>query len=388
MPHSEPALREFGRNIQNLIEKQNLTQETCYAMFRQVLENRQPDLQQGAFLAALAAKGETVDEIAGAWQAIVELDTRTIEIDDTEPLVENSGTGMDALKTFNVSTAAAVVAAAGGVRMARHGSRGLTSSCGTVDLLDTLGIDVACPVERVADSISRTGIGLFNGMSAEVHPNALFRILSRIRFGSTLNIAASLASPCRPSHGLRGVYAEALIGKVSRIMKAIGYRRAMVVHGYNADGSRGMDEISTLGETSVQEFFPDGTGRAYRIRPEEMGLACGRYEAVAALGDARKEALRFLRVVGGLDHPACIDLVCANAGAILYLADKAVDLPAGVDAARDLIHGGRALAKLCHWMRAQSDAKHEGLRRFSALAARAGLGAEVKRYEDFDAFRS
>ena len=272
MTSYESSLREFGRTIQRLIEKHDLSRQACRGMFRQIMENSQPDLQQGAFLAALAAKGETVEEIVGAWEAIMELDTTKIHIDDTTPLVENSGTGMDALKTINVSTAAAVVAASGGVRLARHGARALTSKCGTVDLLDELGIDVACSVDRVGCSIDRAGIGIFNGMSPRVHPNALFRILSQIRFGSTLNIAASLASPCQPTHGLRGVYAEPVIGKVSEIMQAIGYQRAMVVHGFDADGLKGMDEISTLGPTAVEEFYPDGSRTSYRLEPEDMGL--------------------------------------------------------------------------------------------------------------------
>ena len=105
MSSYELSLREFGRNVQRLIEKQDLTRETCHTMFRQLLENSQPDLHQGAFLAALAAKGETVEEITGAWEAILKLDTTKIDIAGGSPLVENSGTGMDALKTFNVSTA-------------------------------------------------------------------------------------------------------------------------------------------------------------------------------------------------------------------------------------------------------------------------------------------
>ena len=377
MTCEEPALREFGRSIQMLIDKRSLSRRECHAMFRQVLENRQPDLHQGAFLAALAAKGATSEEIAGAWEAIVELDTCRIDIDSTEPLVENSGTGMDALKTFNVSTGAAVVAAAGGVRLARHGARALTSSCGTVDLLDELGVDMECPVSRVGRSIALSGIGLFNGMSAQVHPNALFRILSRIRFGSTLNIAASLASPCRPSHGLRGVYAEPVMNQVTHLMQAIGYRRGMVVHGLDADGRKGMDEISTLGETVVQEFFPDGTRRSYRLVPEEMGLRRGVFADVAARGDLRTEAVRFLRVIGGIDHPSCVDLVCANAGAILYVAGKASDLSAGVSRARELIHTGQALGKLCHWVAVQCDDLRTGLQRFTQIAAQAGLGEAV-----------
>jgi anthranilate phosphoribosyltransferase len=377
MSINESSLREFGGNIQRLIEKQNLSRPECHAMFRQLMENGQPDLHQGAFLAALAAKGETSDEIAGAWEAIVQLDTMKIDIERGSPLVENSGTGMDALKTFNVSTAAAVVAAAGGVRMARHGARALTSMCGTVDLLDELGIDVTCPVEHVGQSIAEAGIGIFNGMSPQVHPNALFRILSQIRFGSILNIAASLASPCRPTHGLRGVYAESMMGKVADIMQAIGYRRAMVVHGYDADGQKGMDEISTLGATAVEEFFPDGSRTSYRLDPEDLGLKRSHYTAVAALNDVRREALRFVQVISGTHHPECIDLVCANAGAVLYVAGKTSDLPSGVAAGRELIHSGRALEKLCRWITVQGDDRQKGLLRFTGIAEQAGLKKEV-----------
>ena len=164
MSNGDP-IQTFGWQIQKLINGQDLTRAESYAMFRQVLDDAQPDLQQGAFLAALAAKGETPEEIAGAWQAIFELDTVRVPDNLGAPLVENSGTGMDSLKTFNISSAAAVVAAAGGVRMARHGARALTSTCGTVDLLEAVGVDVECDVPAVARSIRRAGIGLFNGAS-------------------------------------------------------------------------------------------------------------------------------------------------------------------------------------------------------------------------------
>lgn len=379
MSANETALRQFGQNIQKLIEKEDLNRDVSYGMFRQLMKNSQPDLHQGAFLSALAAKGETIDEITGAWQAIVELDTRQLDLQIDHPLVENSGTGMDALKTFNVSSAAAVVAAAGGVKLARHGARALTSVCGTVDLLDGLGINVECSVEQVGRSIQDAGIGLFNGMSPQVHPNALFRILSQIRFGSTLNIAASLASPCRPTHGLRGVFAEPVIGKVSQIMRAIGYQRAMVVHGYDHDGQKGMDEISTLGETAIEEFFPDGRQTSYRITPEQLGLDRTTYETIAAQGDVEKEAVRFIRVVGGVDHRECIDLVCANAGAIMYVAGRAENLPTGVAASRELIDSGRAFEKLCQWITVQSDPEQRGVTKFKHIAENAGLKNEVNR---------
>jgi anthranilate phosphoribosyltransferase len=371
------AIQAFGWQIQKLINGEDLTRAESYAMFRQVLDNEQPDLQQGAFLATLAAKGETPEEIAGAWQAIFERDTVQTEDDLGTPLVENSGTGMDALKTFNVSSAAAVVAAAGGVRMARHGARALTSSCGTVDLLEALGIDVACDVPAVARSIRQAGIGLFNGMSPKIHPRALARILSQIRFGSTLNIAASLASPCRPTHGLRGVYAEALIGPAATVMKAIGYQRALVVHGFDGQGGRGMDELSILGESRVREIAADGSETTYTLTPEELGLPRRQYADIAATGDPQTEAVRFLQTLAGREQGGCEDITSLNAGAIFYLVDKTRTLSEGVHLARELIREGRALGKMLEWATVQADAGGRGIQRLKGVADRAGLGPVV-----------
>lgn len=373
MAWSEASLRQFGVNIQRLIRKENLSREESYEMFRQILLNQQPDLQQGAFLAALVSKGETCREIAGAWQAIVELDTALVEGELDGPLVENSGTGMDQLKTFNVSTAAAVVAAAGGVRLARHGARALTSSCGTVDLLERIGIDVECEVEKVVASIRTEGIGLFNGMSSKVHPRSLGRVLSQIRFGSTLNIAASLASPCRPTHALRGVYAEELVPRVGDVMKEIGYERAMIVHGFDSGKEKGMDEISTIGETLVHEFFPDGEERTYLLSPEDVGLRRAGYSSIAATGDVREEVVRFMKVISGTGHRECVDMACLNAGAIFYLVGRADDIRTGVAMSLDIIESGKALAKLSRWVAVQADLSGRGLQKYLDAAAEAGI---------------
>lgn len=377
MTWSEEGLRGFGANIQRLICKEDLSREESYEMFRQVLLSRQPDLHQGAFLSALVSKGETSREIAGAWQAIVELDTATVADDLERPLVENCGTGMDQLKTFNVSTAASVVAAAGGARMARHGARALTSSCGTVDLLERIGIDVECPVDTVVESIRKEGIGIFNGMSAQVHPRSLGRILSQIRFGSTLNIAASLASPCRPTHALRGVYAREVVPKVREVMEEIGYERALIVHGFDSKKEKGMDEISILGETLIHEFFPNGEEQTFLLAPEDVGLKRADYSAVAATGDVRKEAVRFLKIISGTGHPECIDMTCLNAGAILYLVGEAEDIRAGVEKSREIIDKGDALAKLSRWIRVQADSRGDGLKKYLDVAAEAGIRTEV-----------
>jgi anthranilate phosphoribosyltransferase len=380
MTWTDESLRQFGWNVQRLIEKKDLTMEESYQMFRQVLLNQQPDLQQGAFLAALVSKTETPQEIAGAWQAIVELDTTPVSGRFAGPLVENSGTGMDQLKTFNVSSAAAVVAAAGGVRMARHGARALTSSCGTVDLLETIGIDVECRVDTVERSIREVGIGLFNGMSPKVHPQSLARILGQIRFGSTLNIAASLASPCRPSHALRGVYSEEMIAKVFEVMKEIGYKRAMVVHGFDSQKEKGMDELSVIGESVIQEFYLDGSEERYSIAPEDVGVKRVRYDDISATGEVEIEAVRFMKVISGTGYPACIDFTCVNAGAILYLIGKVDDIKKGVESCREIIGSGKALQKMAQWVDTQTDQGKEGIKHFLDVAESADLKKEVAQY--------
>ena len=382
MTPDDTALRAFGADVQRLIEGRDLTRERTYELFRQVLLGEQPDLQQGALLAALVAKGETPEEIAGAWQAIVEFDTVPAAIasvaDAQRPLVENSGTGMDTLKTFNVSSAAAIVAASRGARLARHGARALTSRCGAVDILEAVGVDVDCDVTAVERSIDLAGIGLFNGMSPAVHPGGLGRILSQIRFGSTLNIAASLANPVRPTHGVRGVYAEGLLGPVGNVMMEIGYEHALVVHGYDDRREAGMDELSVLGTTVVSELRADGRRDSYTVEPEDFGLRRAAHDEIAPLDDLRSEAVRFLQVLGGRGHEACGDAACLNAAAVLYVSGQAGDLGDGLAQAREAVASGAALAKLEEWVAAQAgglEQRTSGEARLATLREEAGLSS-------------
>jgi len=360
------SIHEFGHNIQRLIQGEDLGFEVTSNMFREVLEDKQPDLQQGAFLAALVSKGETVEEIAGAWKAIDEIDTVHTSSDLPDDLFENSGTGMDRLKTFNVSSAAAIVAAACGVPMARHGARALTSKCGTVDMIEALGIDVECNVIVVEDSIRETGIGLFNGMSPSVHPGALGRILSQIRFGSTLNIAASLANPAQPSKGLRGVYSAQLVEKVGQVMRQIGYRNGMVVYGTDKASGMGMDEISACGETLIHEFNEDET-REYSFVPEDAGIISRSFDEISFSGNLQSEAERFVSVLSGQGHDGCIDFTCLNAGGILYVAGKANSLWEGAEISRETIKSGKAVEKTRQWITVQNTNGNDSLSKFNSL---------------------
>jgi anthranilate phosphoribosyltransferase len=382
MTTDDCALRAFGADIQRLIDGLDLPRQRTYELFRQVLLDEQPDLQQGALLAALVAKGETPEEIAGAWEAIVEFDTVSTALGSivpgpaSGPLVENSGTGMDALKTFNISSAAAIIAAARGARIARHGARALTSSCGAVDILEAVGVDVDCDVATVERSIDVAGIGVFNGMSPAVHPGGLGRILSRIRFGSTLNIAASLANPARPTHAVRGVYADGMLGPVGDVMMEIGYEHALVVHGYDGRRESGMDEISVLGPTVVGELRAGGTRDSYTVEPEDFGLRRAAYREIAPLGDLHAESVRFIQVLGGRGHEACGDAACLNAAAVLYVAGQAADLSEGLALAREAVESGAALTKLDDWVAAQAGGagqREAGEARLAGLREEAGL---------------
>ncbi len=382
MTPDDIALRAFGADIQRLIDGKDLTRERTYELFRDMLLGEQPDLQQGALLAALVAKGETPEEIAGAWQAIVEFDTVPAALASvaagraTGPLVENSGTGMDTLKTFNVSSAAAIIAAAGGARLARHGARALTSRCGAVDILEAVGVDVDCESATVERSIDVAGIGIFNGMSPAVHPGGLGRILSQIRFGSTLNIAASLANPVRPTHAVRGVYSGGMLGPVGDVMMEIGYEHALVVHGYDDRREAGMDEFSVLGASVVSELRADGRRDSYTVEPEDFGLRRAAHGEIAPLGDLRSEAVRFVQVLAGHGPEACGDAACLNAAAVLYVAGRAEDLGDGLAQAREAVASGAALSKLEEWVAAQAggvDQRAAGEARLASLRSEAGL---------------
>lgn len=349
----EEKLRYFGSNVDALIKGHNLSRSLARDMFSQILRNEQPDLQQGAFLAAITAKGATAEELAGIWESIYEIDTVKVHPDIEGPLVDNCGTGMDEIKTFNISTAASIVAAADGINIARHGARAITSKCGTVDILESLGIDVECDASVVKRSIENAGIGIFNGMSGKIHPKALYRILSQIRFGTVLNVAASLANPALPTYGVRGVYSKEMILPIAEAMREIGYKRAFIIHGRSADGCRGMDEMSTLGETKVAEL--EGREiKEYSILPKELGIKSCDESAILHGKDKPKEAIRLLQVLSGDDRGSRRDIVLLNAAPILYIVGHASDVVEGMEKAAAIIDSGKPIKKLRAWVAQQS----------------------------------
>lgn len=359
--------KKFGALITRLINRENLTRKQASQAFITILNNQTNEMQQGAFLAALAAKGETAMEVAGSWEAIYDLDTTKVRLGPDLNLVENSGTGMDTFKTYNISTAAAIIAAAGNIPMARHGARAITSLCGTVDMAEALGVDVECTADLVANSIKTAGLGLFNGMSPHIHPNALGRILSQIFFGSTLNIAASLANPARPAIGVRGVYAKAMILPVAQVMKEIGYTSAIVLHGSIEDSPLGMDEASVCGITHCARVSEDDTITEFTIDPKRLGLATLNPWTLSPEPELSLESKRFAALMNNQESGPRKDAALLNAGLIFLAADRVTTLEQGIEQAAGLLENGTAFATLERWVTAQNTDPEKGLKTLHSL---------------------
>jgi len=361
------SLSYFGSQVHKLIRGVDLSREEADFLFRQILKDEQPDLQQGAFLAAITAKGASGEEIAGIWQAIYDMDTVKVRPDICGPLVDNCGTGMDGIKTFNISTAASLIAAADGINMAKHGSRAITSRCGAVDILEALGVDVECDAYLVKRSIERAGIGIFNGMSQRIHPSALYRILSQIRFGTVLNVAGSLANPARPDYALRGIYSREMLRPIAQAMKEIGYKRAFVVHGRSRDGSRGMDELSSLGRSYVAEIAEDASIIEHSLMPQDLGIRPAVEEGILHRGGIKEEAHSLLRLLCGRETGTRRDIVCLNSAPLLCMAGHAADLTEAVERAGDIVDSGRAARKLHDWLKYQNHDPGPKLERLESM---------------------
>ncbi|MDR1472087.1 MAG: anthranilate phosphoribosyltransferase [Synergistaceae bacterium] len=346
-------MKRFGAIVTRLIDGEDLSYQEVRDCFLQIVENRQTEMQQGAFLAAITAKGPTGEEIRAIMDSILEHDTNTVAPDVDGPIVESSGTGMDVIKTFNISTGASVVASACGVVIARHASRGLTSPCGAVDIAEKLGIDVEAPVDVIKNSIERAGIGIFNGGSPNVHPKALARILSQISFGCVLNTAASLANPARPTHAVRGVRSSGMVTPVAEIMRDIGYKRAVVVHGLQCDGRDGLDEAGTIGETLYAELRDDGAITEGRFSPEDFGLSRATPGDIRQLGGADAECARLTALIEGRGSRAESEIVALNSALIQYVSGLVSSLRDGVERSMDAMRSGLAAKKLCQWVSAQ-----------------------------------
>lgn len=364
--NKEREWREFGSFIIKLMQKKDLTRQEVKECWRYIAEGAHSDLQTGAFLALLHAKPETPEELAGTRDALMEFDTVKIDLETPKPFVNVAGTGADQLKTLNISTGAAIISASCGVYVAKHGARALTSKSGTIDVLEALGIEVDCDLELTKRSIEKIGIGTFSANNHKVAPKLMGKILSQIRFPISINLAGPLTHPAPLCHMVLGVFPSHLIDLEIKALKELGFKRAMVVHGWNEEKTMGMDEISTMGPTDIAEL-KDGKIETYTVFPEDFGIKRASFEELAGYDDLQKNTLSLLRVLIGRDRGPRRDILCLNAAAVLYIMDESKDLKEGFEMAKEAIEDGRTYQKLRQWVEEQNVCLQKGLRIFESL---------------------
>ncbi len=327
----------FKDVLSQLLERQDLTQDTMLAVMRQVMSGELTPAQIAAFLIALRAKGETIDEIAAAAMVMRELSTK-VAIQDTEHLIDTCGTGGDGIQTFNVSTVCAFVAAAAGAKVAKHGGRSVSSTCGSADVLEALGVNVNQSPEQVAASVNEIGIGF---MFAPNHHSAMKHAAPvRREFGirTLFNLLGPMTNPATARSQVMGVFDKNLTGKLAKVLQKLGSEHVLVVHG--ADG---MDEISFTGDTFVAEL-KNGQVNEYVLNPAQFGLATHQLKEIQ-IKDATESKAMILDVLNG-KKGAARDIVLMNAGSAIYVSGQASSLQAGIDKAAAVIDSGAALEKL------------------------------------------
>lgn len=320
-----------------LLESSDLTHGQMLDIMRQIMSGALTPVQIAGILIALRMKGETVDEIAAAAEVMRELSTK-VNVTAKEHLIDTCGTGGDGIQTFNVSTVSAFVAAAAGARVAKHGGRSVSSTCGSADVLEVLGVNVNMTPEQVAHCVDEVGIGFMfapNHHSAMKHAAPVRRELG-VR--TLFNLLGPLTNPAGAKRQVMGVFDRSLTAKLARVLHRLGSEHVLVVHG--ADG---MDEISFSGDTYVAEL-KDRQVSEYVLNPQQFGMQLHNAESIRVQNAEESKAM-ILSVLAGQAGPAR-DIVLLNAGAAIYVAGLVSSIQEGIDAAIRVIDGQLAKTKL------------------------------------------
>jgi anthranilate phosphoribosyltransferase len=327
----------YAALLNQLVARQNLAREDMLDLMRGIMTGELSAAQIAGAIVALRCKGETVTELAAAASVMRELSTK-VPLGDVEHLVDTCGTGGDGAHTFNISTAAAFVAAACGAKVAKHGGRSVSSKSGSADVLEALGVNVNLPPEKVAQAVREIGVGFMfapNHHSAMKHAAPVRRELG-VR--TLFNLLGPMTNPAAAPHQVMGVFARELTRTLAEVLRELGSRHVLVVHA--ADG---LDEISLAGETWIAELR-DGAIHEYTVTPEQFGFSrCDSdYFGVADVTAAKD------RLLLALSSTACPeqDIVALNAGAALLAADCADTLGDGIKLARAALASGAARDKL------------------------------------------
>ncbi len=320
-----------------LMEGDDLDADTARVTMAEILEGAASPAQIAAFIVALRMKGETVTELGGMVDAMLDASTR-VDIDTTGPVIDVVGTGGDRAHTINVSTLSALVVAGAGGRVCKHGNRAASSACGAADLLEALGVAIELGPVGVAACVAEAGMGFC--FAPRYHPAMRHAGPSRRDLGipTAFNILGPLSNPGRVKRYLIGVADLRMADRMAGVLRDKGAERALIVH-----GGDGLDELTTTGPSSVVELR-DGEVQTWDVDPEALGLRRVDREDLVG-GDATVNADLARRVLAG-EHGPHRDIVSLNAGAGLLVAGLAVDLATGIEAAREAIDSGAAVRAL------------------------------------------
>jgi anthranilate phosphoribosyltransferase len=327
----------FSDALRRLLAREDLTRAETEDLFGQIMDGSLDAAQKSALLVALAMKGESSAEVAGAAAA---MRRRVVPIPHSQALaVDTCGTGGDGRGTFNISTAAALVAAAGGVPIAKHGNRSVSSRSGSADVLAALGVPIEVEAEVAGRALDTIGIAFL--FAPRLHPamREVMPVRRALGVRTVFNLLGPLTNPAGAQAQVLGVYARDKVELLARVLLELGVRHALVVHGHD-----GLDEITTTGPTFVAEVR-DGALRTFTVEPEEVGLE--RVPLDALLGGTPEEnAARMETLLAGEGERPLVEVVALNAGAALYVGGQARTLREGVEMARALLAEGAGARKL------------------------------------------
>lgn len=323
--------------ILKLSKKENLNYEEAEEVMNEIMLGKATAVQMSSYLTALSMKGETIDEITGSAAG---MRANCIKLLHNMEVLEIVGTGGDNSNSFNISTASAIVIAAGGVAVAKHGNRAASSKCGAADVLEELGININISPEKSREILSKINICFLFAQNYHIAMKYVAPVRKELGIRTVFNILGPLSNPAGANIELMGVYDESLIEPLAKVMQNLGVKRGMVVYGTDK-----IDEISMSSETKVCEILDKENLKSYTISPKDFGYDfCDKKELE---GGSVKENAEIIRNIFNLkDNGAKRKAVCMNAGAGFYIAKKVKNIKEGVQMAESLIDEKKAFEKL------------------------------------------
>ena len=325
--------------IEKIVNKQDLTYDEAYTVMNEIMNGESSSTQNAAFLSALStksARAETKDEIAGCAAAMRD---HAIPVNTNMDIFEIVGTGGDHAHSFNISTTSALIAAAGGMKVAKHGNRAASSQCGTADCLEALGVNIQQDPAKCIELLNEVGMCFFFAQKYHTSMKYVGAIRKELGFRTVFNILGPLTNPGKPSQMLLGVYDEYLVEPLAQVISDLGVKRGMVVYGQDK-----LDEISLSSPTTICEI-KDGWYKTKVIKPEDFGFETCKKSDLAG-GTPEENANITRRILSGEEKGPKRAATLMNAGAALYIGGKAPSMKDGISLAEDIISSGKAVETL------------------------------------------